>query len=204
MNILIFDFDGTVVDSKKAYYSVLVKELGKFGFGKDDVTKAIDKGLSLRKTLGHLGLNFLVRIYLHWRIMRHVRGYIKEIRRCKNVGAIAKLSGKKILVTNSVDDFAFRVMKHLKMGKYFSETYGADDFSDKAEFIRAYLKKNKISRKDCYYVGDRVADVKVARECGCHSVIISNKCSWDSRKEVLKAGPDFIIDNLGDLKKIVG
>lgn len=202
MRLLIFDLDGTVVDSKKAYYSAMMKELGSFGFSEKDVTKAIDRGLSLRKTLGHMGLNFLVRLYLHWRILKHVKNYVRYIGKCKNVSAIEKIPGKKILVTNSVDELAFRVMKHLKIKNYFSEIYGADDFSDKAEFIKKYLSKNGINAKDCYYIGDRVADVKVARESGCKSVIVSNKCSWDLRKDVLKAGPDFIIDNLGELNRI--
>lgn len=203
MTLIIFDFDGTIVDSKKAYYSAMIKELGKFGLGEKDVNSAIDMGLSLRKTLGHLGLNFIVRAYLHWRIMRHVKNYIREIKKCKDVSAISKIKASKILVTNSVDDFASRVMKHLKIRKYFSEVYGADDFSDKAEFIKEYLKKRKISPKEVYYVGDRVADVKVSRECRCKSVIISNRCSWDLRKDVLKAKPDFIIGDLKDLQKII-
>ena len=53
----------------------------------------------------------------------------------KDVSKIKNLPENKILVTNSVDDFALKVIKHLKINKYFSEIYSADDFSDKAEFV---------------------------------------------------------------------
>jgi HAD superfamily hydrolase (TIGR01549 family) len=202
--ILIFDLDGTIVDSKKVYYSTMIRELGFLGYTEKDVSKAIDRGLSLRKTLGHLGLNFITRLYLHYRIMGNVKKYVNKIKKCRNISSLEKIKTKKILVTNSVDDFALKVLKHLKIKKYFSEIYGADDFSDKAEFIKKYINKNTIHYGACYYIGDRVADVNVARKCRIRSVIIANWCSWDSRKELLKAKPDYIMSDLSGLLKIFG
>jgi len=201
--LLIFDFDGTIADTKAVYYKSIESELRKFGFAQKRIGQAIDLGLSLRKTLGSLGLGFISRWLLHRRIIRNVEKYSAEIKKCKDVDSIKTIDKEKIIVTNSLKEFVVPILRHLKIRKYFKEVYGADDFSDKTKFVSDYLKKNKINKKDCFYVGDRVADVKLARKVGCVSVIICGKCAWNSRSELVRARPDFLIEDIFDLKKII-
>ena len=61
----------------------------------------------------------------------------------------------------------------------------------------------KINKKNCYYIGDRVADVKVARKSKVISVIIAGKCAWDSRKELVQAKPDFIVNEIDEVEEII-
>jgi len=190
--LLIFDFDKSIEAS-----------LQRWGFDKTQVDNAVDIGLSLRKTLGNLGLGFLSRWMLRRQIMKDVEKYTSLIKKCKDVDSINKISEKKILVTNSLKEFALPILKHLKLKKTFDEVYGADDFSDKARFISEYIKKNNMNKKECYYIGDRAADVKLARKAGCISVVISGRCAWNSRKELIKAQPDFILDDIAQLRKIL-
>jgi phosphoglycolate phosphatase len=203
MRVLIFDFDGTIVDSKAVYYKAMNTYLNPLGFSKNDVDKAIDLGLSVSETLKKM---IPSRIYAWWlkrKIMKAVLRDIKKVRKCKDVSAIKDLKAKKILISNSSSEFVLPILKHLRLKKYFKEIYGAEFFDNKEEFIKAYLKKNRIKAEDCYYVGDRVADVLVARKVKCRSIVISGKCSWDSRQEILKVGPDFIVEDLADIKKII-
>ncbi|MBI5476027.1 MAG: HAD hydrolase-like protein [Ignavibacteriales bacterium] len=44
-NLLIFDFDGTIVDSKFVYYQAMNRHLSSF-FSKKEVDKAIDMGMT--------------------------------------------------------------------------------------------------------------------------------------------------------------
>ena len=199
--LLIFDFDGTIVDSKAVYYSAIEHELMALGFPRRSVDKTIDLGLSLRKTLSALRLNFITNLILKRRIMNQVKEYTTKIKKCKDVDSIKNIDEKKILVTNSLKEFAIPILKHLKLKKAFSAIYGADDFSDKEKFIKDYLQKNHIDKKDCFYIGDRAADVKLAKKIGCMSVIVSGRCAWNSRKEIMNANPDFLINDLKNLKE---
>ena len=201
--ILIFDFDGTIVDSKQAYYHAMNKHLNILGFNKKEISGAIGIGLSMNETLKKLGFSFISRFFLKRKIMTDVLRKANEIKKCKDVDAIKKIRVRKILVSNSLKEFIIPVLKHLELRKEFDEVYGADDFTNKAEFVRGYLRKNKINPKNCFYVGDRIADVKLAREVGCKSVIISGKCSWDSRKEILAYKPDFLLFDLCDLGRVL-
>lgn len=201
--VLIFDFDGTIADTKSLYYRAIYNEVKIFGYKYKDVDKVVDLGLSLKNVLKKLGIPFLTSWFLHKKIMRNIEKYINEVKKCKDVDSIKGIKTDKILVSNSLKEFIMPILKHLKLEKEFKEIYGAEDFTDKAEFIKNYLEENKIRKRDCYYIGDRAVDVKIARKAGCKSVIVSGKCAWDSRKEILKEKPDFIIDDLKDLKKIV-
>ena len=200
---LFFDFDGTIVDSKVAYYDAIGDSLKIFGFNNKDIDKAIDLGFSLKRTLYKLGFSWINTWILKKRIMKKVRKRVNEVKKCKDVEIIKKLNAKKILVTNSLKEFIMPVLRHLKLKKYFDEIYGADDFDDKGVFLKKYVNDKKLSKEDCFYIGDRIKDVEVARKAGCQSIVIANKCSWDTPKELKKAKPDFIIKDLKELKRVL-
>ncbi len=203
IRLVIFDFDGTIVDSKAVYYNSINKYLGSMGFGKKSIDEAIDLGMNLGETLKKFIPSRLYRWWVRRKIMKDVLKEVNDVRKCHDVGHIREIRVKKIMVSNSLSEFVIPVLNHLKARKLFKEIYCADDFNDKARFISMYLKLHGIRPYECFYVGDRVADVKLARKLGCHSVIISGKCSWDSKKELMKAKPDFIIPDLIFLKRII-
>ena len=202
--VLIFDFDGTIVDSKKVYYNALEKHLGHLGFGKKKADKLIDLGLSITETLKNIGVSPVLRWWEKRAIMKEVIKEVKKVKECRDVEDVKKLVGKKILISNSLSEFIFPVLRHLKIEDEFDEIYGADAFDNKEEFIGEYIRRNGIDKKNCYYVGDRRADVKLARSLGIVSVALSTKCSWNSRSEMLKEKPDFMIFDLANLKEILG
>jgi phosphoglycolate phosphatase-like HAD superfamily hydrolase len=204
--LIIFDFDGTIVDTKSLYYHVIYQELKRFGFSYKRVDSAIDLGMTLKKTLGKLGFSFLTSWYLKKKIMNKVKENIDNIKKCEDIDDISKLKGGKIIVSNSSKDMIKPVLKHLKLKSEFKEIYGSEDFNDKTSFIKKYLKEHNIDKKqiqDCYYIGDRAADVKLAKKVGCIGIAIIGKCAWDSRKELLSEQPDFVVHSLKDLEKVI-
>ena len=202
--LLIFDFDGTIADTKTVYYRAIYDGVKKFGYSYKDVDKIVDLGTSLKGVLRKLGFSFLILWFLHRKIIKNVKKQANEVKKCKDVDSIRKIKTEKILVTNSLKEFVFPILKHFKLQKEFKGIYGAEDFSSKEEFIKNYLKENKIKKENCYYIGDRASDAKIARKAGCLSVIISGTCAWDSRKEILEEKPDFVLGDIADLKRIIG
>lgn len=201
--ILVFDFDGTIVDTKSLFYKAIGDELEKFKISRKRTEGFIDLGLSLRRMLKKMGFSFFPRRTLKKRIWKKVEKHSSEVKKCRDIEYIKDIKTKKIIVSNSLKEFIIPILKHLHLKEYFREIYGAESFADKAEFIKAYLKEHKIKKENCYYIGDRVADVKIAEKVGCVSIIIAGKYAWDSKTEILKQEPDFIIENIKDLKKIV-
>jgi len=202
MKLLIFDFDGTIADTKAIYYKSIFDVLKKLGYSYKKMDKAIEYGLSLRKTLAKLGFSKITIWFYKKKIMKNVTSYSEKVKKCKDVDSIKEIKQDKILVSNSLKEMIIPILKHFKLTGEFKEIYGADDFSDKTDFIKKYIKEHNLKKKDVYYIADRAADVKAARKTGCQSIIILGKCAWDSRKKILKEKPDFLIDSIEDLQKL--
>jgi len=202
IKLIIFDFDGTIADSKSIYYEIINKHLNPLGFSKKRIDEAIDLGMNLSETLKRFIPSFFRRWIIRREIMKEVVKEASKVKKCHNIQHIGECHIKRILVSNSLSEFVYPVLGHLKAKKYFNEIYCADDFDDKAKFINHYLKINGLRAWECFYIGDRVADVKLAKKIGLHSIIISGKCSWDSKKELMKAKPEFIIPDLRDVRRI--
>jgi len=203
MKLLIFDFDGTIVDTKALYYNAIYKNVKRFGYSYGDIDRVIDLGANLRKTLRRLGLNVFVTAYMKRKVMKDVVKELKTVKKCKDVDSIKGLEGEKILVTNSLKSAVLPLLRHFKLKNEFREIYGFEDFVDKGKFLKSYIEKRNMDKNKVYYIGDRAADVEVARKAGCNSIVIIGKCAWDSKKEILRQHPDFIIHSIKDLKSII-
>lgn len=203
IKVVIFDFDGTIADSKAVYYNSINKHLNSLGFSKKKIDKAIDIGMNLSETLKRFIPGFFYRWWIRRKIMKDVVKEANDVKKCKDISHIKDIRARKILISNSLAEFVFPVLKHLKAEKYFKRIYCADDFNNKERFIKKYLKAHKIKRSECFYIGDRAADARLARRLGIHSILISGKCAWDSRKEVMRAKPEFIVPDLIDVNRIL-
>ena len=203
IKLVIFDFDGTIVDSKTAYYNSIMNHLNPMGFTKKRISETIDIGLSLWDTLGEFIPSVLRRWWLKRKIMKDAIKEVSTIRKCHDSEHIKDICIRKIVVSNSLSEFVKPVLRHFKMTGVFNGVYCADNFDNKAKFITNYLRKNKIKPRECFYVGDRVADVKLCKKIGCNSIIVYGKCSWNSKKEIMRAKPDYIVPDLILVKKIV-
>ena len=203
MKLLIFDFDGTIVNTKALYYNAVYKNVKRFGYSYKDVDKVIDMGGNLRQALRKLGLNPLITLFMKRKVMKDVINELGKVKKCKDVDSIRELRQEKILVTNSLKSAVYPLLRHFELKKEFKKVYGFEDFIDKGKFLKDYIEKRGLDKNKVYYIGDRAADVKVARKAGCVSVVITGECAWDSQKELLEQEPDFIIHSIKDLKKIL-
>lgn len=201
--LLIFDFDGTIADTKALYYNAIYKNVKRFGYSYEDVDKVIDMGENLKKVLRRLGLKGLMIMVMKRKIMKDVLAELPNVHKCRDVESIKELEQEKILVTNSLKSAVLPLLNHFNLKKEFKEVYGFEDFADKGEFLKGYIKERKLNPKECFYMGDRASDVRVARKAGCNSVIITGNCAWDSAKEIIEENPDFLIHSIRDLKVVL-
>ena len=197
--ILVFDFDGTIADSKRLYINMIYSSLLEHSliYPKSHITRAL--GPKLEITLNNIN-KFSPKLLqkLKKKINSDITKKAKSLKLCPYANETLKRlheNNKIFLLTNSSGKFVRQVLRYNKILRYFSRLYYAENFSSKEQAIKSIAGKYKTKIKDVIYIADKVSDVKIARNVGCR-IIISLACSWDKNK--LK-GKNYTISSLNQL-----
>lgn len=200
--ILLFDYDGTIIDSVDIAYKVFKSIAKDYGLASPKTIKhfvelykinfyesLIIKGL-LRAQLPFFIKEFRAPFLEHEKKMRVFRG-IKEV--------ITKLSKKAkiIVVTSNLSDVIKSSIKSHRI-KGISAIIGSDNYIGKVEVIRKI--KRKYPKCEIFYIGDTKGDMLEARKAGVKSVGVT--WGYHTKKELEEAKPDFIIDKPNQLLNI--
>ena len=183
--VIVFDLDGTLIDSKKIYVDTIHSSLIEhyFTFPKSHVSKALGPKLEITlRNIGRFQPDTLQ--LLKNRINMEVASNASKVRLCPYVSETLKKLKKNhilVLLTNSAGGFAKNVLRAHKIRKYFDKLFYAENFSSKEDAIRAIAKKYNTKASEINYVADRKNDVKIAKNVGCKIIIVLT-CSWDKRR----------------------
>lgn len=204
IKLLIFDFDGTIVDTKRLYYKAISENLKKVGYEKLETNLIFHLGKRLPELLKDMKVEKKKIRKLKDMINKEIVESAREIKVCSGISALDDLERNymMIIVSNSISRFVKRILKSMKIS-IFSRVVGGEGFVRKEDLFKRLFRQYKIKPREAVYIGDRAYDVKVARKAGCWSVILANKCSWNSLREIKKEKPDFIIRHFSELKRLV-
>jgi len=206
--ILVFDFDGTIADSKKLYVSIIQDSLAKASliYPRSHIVKALGPKLETsllnirkfdKKTLKKLSReinDFVIGKAESLKVCPRVKSELRKLRK----------SGKYriVLLTNSVKAFSIAFLKKNKMLDDFDIILGSEDFMDKPKELKELARKFKVKIKDIVYIGDKISDYKIAKQAGSQ-IILPRACSWDKSEIIDKKYSKVRIENLGKIEKLI-
>lgn len=211
-NLILFDLDGTLTDSKEGIINCVKYALENFGITENDekkLFKFIGPPLydSFRKVYGfsHIDANLAVKKY---RERFTDIGIFENTIYADTVPCLKTLknSGKKLaLATSKPIVFAKRIIEHFEIGDFFDYAVGAEldgTFGYKDEVISEVLRIATPSNlSQTVMIGDRENDILGAKKCGIFSIGLRR--GYADTKELENAGADFICDNLEDAAKFI-
>lgn len=125
-------------------------------------------------------------------------GSPKPFPKAKSVLISLKNKGIKIILLSSHPN----VRKEVK--DYDFENIFTDINSgvhNKIKVIKEIMKKNNFKSKETVYVGDMVHDIEAGKKANVKTIAVS--WGYDSKEKLSKRKPDFIIENLDEVFKIV-
>jgi HAD superfamily hydrolase (TIGR01549 family) len=199
IKLLLLDFDGTLADTKKRWFSSILKVLKreKLYCPECETKVIIHFGKKIKDVLEMTDVSTKEISRIRNEIYKE---FLKKKSKALNLETLKGIKCRKFILSNSPR----RVIKKVlgKQIKIFDKVYSEETFDNKPELIRKLKKRMRLSSEEVAYVGDRAGDVLTARKAGCISIIIASRYAWNTRDEIIEANPDIILGKIEDLKRL--
>ena len=198
---VLFDLDGTLVDSSSAIRASLAHALERLGAGWPEgmaVESVIGMPLLdiLRERFGitgdraELGIRYYREHYdVHAQEESRVYDHVEEL-----LERLSRSNFRLFLATVKPTPIAEKVLKEMHLAPWFSGVAGSSmDHSrrEKSAIIGHALNVFGLEAEHSIMVGDRRQDIHGARRNGLRAVAVTY--GFGSREELIEAGPDHIV-----------
>jgi phosphoglycolate phosphatase len=201
---LIFDFDGTLADSKAMLIELYNRIAGRYHFKMlDPADFDYYKSLSIRQCCTNLGIPIHKVPML---ISAFLKGYTQSVQKLEPFRGIPEMlhqlkdSGFSLAIVSSNQGkniTRFLADHHLEG---FSSISCSGELSGKGRLIRRYLKKNHLNTDQAMYIGDEKRDIRASRKSGIKVIWVS--WGFDHYDEVRSAHPDYVARKPEDILRI--
>lgn len=200
---VLFDWDGTLVDTAEASYRCYVRLFDSYGmaFTREDYARTYSP--NWYQTFRSLGID-----EEHWpECDRRWLSYFAEERIAPLPDAlptVASLAADGIacgIVTSGSRDRVLRELDEHGFAPYIAESvFGCDVVAKKPdpEALLLCLSRLSVTPADAVYVGDSPEDVQMARAAGVFSIAIPG--TYPNRDALMAAGADWVCESLAALR----
>jgi len=210
VKLMIFDLDGTLLDSAKDIIlsvKAVLKELGYPEKTEEEIASYIGWG-STQLLQGSLGVEdpSIVKksVDMYWDHYRqHCMDHAKLFPGAKEILEHYK-EKKKVIVSNKVREFVEFQLKEMNINDYFAKVVGGDDAKCAKPHpcpILDILKEFKAVPDEAIMIGDMKIDIDAGKAAGVHTCAVT--FGIGDRKALLGSDPDFVISDLIELKEII-
>lgn len=212
MDLVIFDLDGTLVDSKQDLcnsVNATRSYMGMEPLPDDVVASYVGNGapVLIKRAMGEGATEAQLEAALAYFLSyyrEHMLDYTRDypgVREC-----LTELRGRRVkmaVLTNKPVRFSKEILVGLKLGDYFFQVYGGNSFVEKKPHpvgIETLIEEAGTSRDRTWMVGDSSVDVLTARNAGVRSVGVTYGLKPYTLDE---APPDLMLDTLADLPSYI-
>ena len=204
MKLLLFDFDGVLVDSLDVYEKTVTDCLNVIGqplsrgrvefleLFEDNFYKSLaDKGVDMDRFMT-ASVDILSQVnYAHMKPFEAIRPVLRELKKTHPMVVISSNDTPTIKEALRLYDFQ----------GIFDDVLGSDFMLSKKEKILYVIKKYHIGMEDIYYIGDTTGDIKEGRQAGVKTVGVT--WGWHNKALMAASRPDYLFDNPQDLLQLV-
>jgi len=212
IKLIIFDFDGTLFDTKydiARSVNIYLNELGFPSLPQEKIFKFIGNGSDylLKKSLEEVKANN----FENYNIERFLQIYKEEATKSVKpfdgiVSVLENLKDKTLyIVTNKDEESARLILNKFNMEKYFKRVIGRDSYNLKKpdeRLMKIIIENENVNKDEILVIGDSEIDFKFAKNSNVLVAIVLWGGIGDV-DELKKLNADFILYEPKDILKIV-
>lgn len=208
VRLIIFDLDGTLVDSRIDITNAINYALKPYGIGPytvEEITSLVGRGITkliedLIKPYKEIPINNVIERFLeHYE--RHIIDNTRPYAGVKET--LEELRDyKKAVISNKREYLSKKALEGLGLLRYFEIVLGSDSTPEKKPSplpVRMVLEKLNIPGSEAVIVGDSDLDIKAGKSAGVLTIAVSY--GYRPRELLLEA--DHIINNIRELPGLV-
>ncbi len=210
---VIFDLDGTLVDSLSDLCDSTNYALEKFGFQKrdreefnyfvgDGVPKLIERAIGEKDYTKEIGDKVYKEFMAHYRehFLDKTAPY-ENILKC--VDDLFEFGIKLAVVSNKVDEMTKRIVERYFSQKFLAVMGKREDFPLKPNptSTLAIIKQLGVNPSECVFVGDSGMDMATAKNAGC--VALGVTWGFRTREELLENKADYLVEEPSEIFSLV-
>lgn len=208
VNLVIFDFDGVIINSGSDIANAVRNALYRFKqplMSKEEIIKHIGHGSEelIRKCFPHFNDEQIKAAHEYYK-QYYRDNAVNETRlypQVENVLQRLKHLNKRVaLVTNKSEEITLKILSFLNIDQYFDMVLGPESLIQKKpdpEGILKVLTSFKITSSQAIMVGDSWVDVKAGKAAKVLTCGVSY--GLGNFEDLLEASPDYIIEDLAQL-----
>jgi phosphoglycolate phosphatase len=203
MKLLLFDFDGVLVDSIDVYEKTVTDCLKKIGQpltrGREEFLELFEgnfyeslkqRGVNMDKFVA-ASVDILSKVnYADMKPFDAIRPVLREL--AKNHPMIVISSNDTPTIAEALRLYDFEGI--------FQEILGSDFMLSKKDKILYAAKKHNATISDIYYIGDTTGDMKEGRQAGVTTVGVT--WGWHTKELMATSQPDYLFDKPEELLKL--
>jgi phosphoglycolate phosphatase len=212
IKLVIFDLDGTLVDTLDDITDSANKILKRF-----DIPEATKE--QVKYAVGSGVINFFVsltnkKIDIKKARLQYTKQYLKNLSKKSRIypgmlNVLKELKRREIslyVVSNKPQIFTSKLLKELKIEKYFKEIIGINSEEKKRlkqspYYLKRILLKEKINPKNALIIGDSKTDILSAKNTKMYSCAVLY--GFRKYEELKKYRPNYYIRKPMDILKII-
>ena len=203
MKLLLFDFDGVLVDSLDVYEKTVTDCLEQIGQpltrGREEFLELFEgnfyeslkqQGVDMEK-FADASVDILAKIhYAEMKPFDAIRPVLREL--AKNHSLIVISSNDSPTIKEALRLYDFDGI--------FEDVLGCDFMLSKKDKILHVIKKYNVTLQDIYYIGDTTGDMKEGKQAGVKTVGVT--WGWHSREKIAATEPDYLFHQPEELLKL--
>ncbi len=211
--LIVFDFDGTLVDTSKdltAAMNYALKEKGLASVSRKKVWSYTGDGTPLLierilKDKEHPELyDYIFKLFINY-YEAHYAAFASPVNGVKETLRHLYESGKKMAVlSNKYERFVAKLLDKFDLSTYFFAVYGKDSFKKSKPDpypLFKIMETEKADKEETAFVGDSKNDILIAKNAGVKCFIIPAGVTPQSILEELK--PFKILNSINELEKYI-